>query len=343
MSCASNTWAQKQRGKGVRWAQFGTLGGARQRWGALPPLLAHSAITHTGVCPRWNQMARGSFGAEAPRRRAPKLPAPALQCAVPSLSHVGVLSRNQASSLAWADKQKLSQYCDEKMYLPSHPTSRDAVKMEEGSAEEALPLLGQPQQSMPPGVMSTPGQLFAHAHAALTAQPADQPLQNVCNSMHIVAHEHQQAQERQIDACVHAPGVSAQNGTGVAFRDHETPIKHERVDVTAESPSGANNYSISSPCGSCHQGTSIVTGAVDGTPRLKLKLQASHPALAQLIERCGFNAQLQLTFKPGGKSMGRYCVAACVCCTLPAFSAHGRAMARRSAPKLPNTTRAPSC
>jgi hypothetical protein len=84
----------------------------------------------------------------------------------------------------------------------------------------------------------------------------------------------------------------------------QTPLKHERVSICAESPpDAALAYNSSSP-GAGGTGSSAFS-AGDGTPRLKLKLVASHPALAQLIERCGFNALLQLTFKPGGKSMGR--------------------------------------
>ena len=92
-------------------------------------------------------------------------------------------------------------------------------------------------------------------------------------------------------------------------KQKQTPLKHERISVTAESPPDAQAYNSSSP-GAAGNSSSVFS-AGDGTPRLKLKLSASHPALAQLIERCGFNAQLQLTFKPGGKSMGR-CVCVCV-------------------------------
>ena len=88
-------------------------------------------------------------------------------------------------------------------------------------------------------------------------------------------------------------------------KQKQTPLKHERISVAAESPPDAHAYNSSSP-GAAGNSSSVFS-AGDGTPRLKLKLLASHPALAQLIERCGFNAQLQLTFKPGGKSMGRCC------------------------------------
>ena len=97
----------------------------------------------------------------------------------------------------------------------------------------------------------------------------------------------------------------ASDAAAVSTASKQTPLKHERVSLTAESPPDALSYNSSSPGNPAK--SSSVFSAGDGTARLKLKLSASHPALGQLIERCGFNAQLQLTFKPGGKSMGRYC------------------------------------
>ena len=96
-----------------------------------------------------------------------------------------------------------------------------------------------------------------------------------------------------------------------------TPLRHERVNVKDDAPLAVNGCNVSSPGSITQHGT--VSGGLSGTagtPRLKLKLLAVHPALASLIERCGFNAQLQLTFKPGGKSMGR-----CFDCCLSLFVA----------------------
>ena len=88
----------------------------------------------------------------------------------------------------------------------------------------------------------------------------------------------------------------------VAAKSQQTPLRHERVDVKADANMTADSQL--SPGSGTHGISAAGAGQLGGTPRLKLKLLASHPVLAQLIERCGFNAQLQLTFKPGGKSMG---------------------------------------
>jgi len=88
-----------------------------------------------------------------------------------------------------------------------------------------------------------------------------------------------------------------------AAMDKRTPLKHERVVVvTAESPPDGLCSAANSPTSLGPDGYAVQ----EGTPRLKLKLTAVHPALTQLIQRCGFNAQLQVSFNPGGKSIGRY-------------------------------------
>lgn len=92
-----------------------------------------------------------------------------------------------------------------------------------------------------------------------------------------------------------------------AAKMKRTPLKHERIVVAAESPPDAQWYAANSPASNGPDGTNAGGYAVqEGTPRLKLKLTAVHPVLTLLMQRCGFNAQLQLTFKPRGKSMGRF-------------------------------------
>ena len=116
---------------------------------------------------------------------------------------------------------------------------------------------------------------------------------------------HPRPQQGQSD-CASQNHTNSGDGNSSVFKaaamDKRTPLKHERVVVTVESPPDGLCSAANSP-------TSLGPGGYavqEGTPRLKLKLTAVHPALTQLIQRCGFNAQLQLTFKPGGKSIGRY-------------------------------------
>jgi hypothetical protein len=146
----------------------------------------------------------------------------------------------------------------------------------------------------------------ANSHARNSSHAKGQP----CTNVHWENEHEEPGQGQTNNSASQNRGNSSDASASVfaaAAKMKRTPLKHERIVVAAESPPDAQLYVANSPASNGPDGTNAGGYAVQGcSHRLKLKLTAVHPVLTLLMQRCGFNAQLQLTFKPRGKSMGRF-------------------------------------